>query len=60
MTGKEAYRYWMSQNGLTDSGRMAVGYTETSFGINIVLRNGTIIPYPYNYDEYFHYGLLLK
>lgn len=60
MSSKIAYRKWMSIYGLTDSGRMATGYVETPFGINILLRNGTVIPYAYNYDEYFHYNLLLK
>lgn len=60
MGSKAAYQKWMSIHGLTDSGRMAIGYTETPFGINILLQNGTVIPYPYNYDEYFHSNLLLN
>ena len=58
MNNYQAYKQWLNIWGLTDSGRMAIGYQETPFGINIILQNNTVIPYPYNYDESFHYNLL--
>ena len=59
MNSYQAYQQWLNIWGLTDSGRMAIGYQETPFGINIILRNNTIIPYPYNYDKHLYHNLLI-
>lgn len=47
MTDKMAFAQWMEQNALTIDGQNAVGYIPAPYGITILMRNGTGIPYPY-------------
>lgn len=60
MSAADAAKVWMRRNECTDNGQaaihygedrtMSVNYQETSYGISILLHDGTCIPVPYKYQ----------
>ena len=60
MSADDAAKVWMRRNECTDNGlaaihygenrEMSVNYHETSYGISIILHDGTGIPVPYKYQ----------